>query len=278
MRQVAGTAHRIRTDLSATLFLAAPDEYDGGELVVEDTYGVHRVKLPAGHLVLYPVHQPAPRDAGDARRAHLRRSSGFRAWSATTAQRTLLFDLDSAIQRIGAGRAESSVGGAADRRLPQPAAAVGGDLMRRSGECCSGVISSPVVRRHRRLHHVGDRCAAHLSEADAVVGRSARCEHRAPAAVRDARFDSADAARARRDARGAGRPRRIALRADPAAPAAVTAARQRSTSIRTPAASSAKHAAGMRGVLREGRRRGTGTWRSGRVANDRQGRSPAPSN
>ena len=46
--------HRIRTDLSATLFFTGPDEYDGGELVIEDTYGVHAVKLPAGHLVLYP--------------------------------------------------------------------------------------------------------------------------------------------------------------------------------------------------------------------------------
>ena len=45
-----GTPHRIRTDLSATLFFSGPDEYDGGELVVEDTYGVHSVKLPAGHL------------------------------------------------------------------------------------------------------------------------------------------------------------------------------------------------------------------------------------
>ena len=54
VRQVPGTPHRLRTDLSATLFLAEPDEYDGGELVVEDTYGVHSVKLPAGHLILYP--------------------------------------------------------------------------------------------------------------------------------------------------------------------------------------------------------------------------------
>ena len=54
IRQIAGTGHRIRTDLSATLFLSAPEEYDGGELLVEDTYGVHSVKLPAGHLVLYP--------------------------------------------------------------------------------------------------------------------------------------------------------------------------------------------------------------------------------
>jgi PKHD-type hydroxylase len=55
IRTITGTAHRIRTDLSATLFLAGPDEYDGGELVIEDTYGTHSVKLPAGHLILYPA-------------------------------------------------------------------------------------------------------------------------------------------------------------------------------------------------------------------------------
>ena len=63
IRQVPGTATRIRTDLSATLFLSEPGEYDGGELLVEDTYGVHSVKLPAGHLVLYPatsLHRVSP--------------------------------------------------------------------------------------------------------------------------------------------------------------------------------------------------------------------------
>src|SRR5688500_5562031 len=54
IRQAPGGGMRIRTDLSATLFLAHPEEYDGGELMVEDTYGVHSVKLPAGHMVLYP--------------------------------------------------------------------------------------------------------------------------------------------------------------------------------------------------------------------------------
>ena len=52
IRQHPASGLRIRTDLSATLFLADPADYDGGELMVEDTYGVHRVKLPAGHLVL----------------------------------------------------------------------------------------------------------------------------------------------------------------------------------------------------------------------------------
>ena len=59
----AGTAQRVRTDVSSTLFLSEPDEYDGGELVIEDTYGTHQVKLPAGSLVIYPgtsVHQVTP--------------------------------------------------------------------------------------------------------------------------------------------------------------------------------------------------------------------------
>jgi PKHD-type hydroxylase len=54
IRQCPGSGLRMRTDLSATLFLSAPEDYDGGELMVEDTYGVHSVKLPAGDLVLYP--------------------------------------------------------------------------------------------------------------------------------------------------------------------------------------------------------------------------------
>ena len=69
---------RIRTDLSATLFLADPEEYDGGELIVEDTYGVHSVKLPAGHMVLYPPPACTTSRRSPAARVSLR-SSGFRA-------------------------------------------------------------------------------------------------------------------------------------------------------------------------------------------------------
>jgi PKHD-type hydroxylase len=99
IRQVTGTPHRIRTDLSATLFLSDPEEYDGGELTVEDTYGVHAVKLPAGHLVLYPstsLHHVTPVTRG------ARVSSFFWIQSLIRddGQRTLLFDLDTAIQRI----------------------------------------------------------------------------------------------------------------------------------------------------------------------------------
>jgi PKHD-type hydroxylase len=63
IRFVPGAAVRVRTDVSATLFLSAPAEYDGGELIIEDTYGKQTVKLPAGHLVLYPatsLHRVAP--------------------------------------------------------------------------------------------------------------------------------------------------------------------------------------------------------------------------
>ena len=63
VRLLPGTSHKIRTDVSATLFLAQPGDYDGGELLVEDTYGTHSVKLPAGDLVLYPatsLHRVTP--------------------------------------------------------------------------------------------------------------------------------------------------------------------------------------------------------------------------
>ena len=99
IRQIAGTGHRIRTDLSATLFISAPEEYEGGELLVEDTYGVHSAKLPAGHLVLYPsssLHRVQPVTAG------VRIASFFWIQSMVRddGDRTLLFDLDMAIQRL----------------------------------------------------------------------------------------------------------------------------------------------------------------------------------
>ncbi len=99
IRQVPGTPFRIRTDLSATLFLSDPLEYEGGELVVEDTYGTHKVKLPAGHLILYPsssLHYVTPVTKG------ARVSSFFWMQSMVRddAQRTLLFDLDNSIRLV----------------------------------------------------------------------------------------------------------------------------------------------------------------------------------
>jgi PKHD-type hydroxylase len=101
IRLVPGTPHRVRTDLSATLFFIEPDDYDGGELVVEDTYGTHRVKLPAGHLILYPstsLHHVTPVTRG------ARISSFFWIQSLVRddGRRTLLFDMDTAIQRLAA--------------------------------------------------------------------------------------------------------------------------------------------------------------------------------
>ena len=99
VRAVPGTAHRIRTDLSATLFFSKPDEYDGGELIVEDTYGVHSVKLAAGSMVLYPstsLHHVRPVTRG------ARVSSFFWLQSMVRddGERTLLFDLDAAIRSL----------------------------------------------------------------------------------------------------------------------------------------------------------------------------------
>src|SRR5262245_30975260 len=99
VRQVTGTPHRVRTDISATLFLAKPDEYDGGELLVEDTYGVHQVKLPAGHMILYPatsLHHVRPVTRGERIASFFWIQSMVRDDGA----RTLLFDLDMAIQRL----------------------------------------------------------------------------------------------------------------------------------------------------------------------------------
>jgi PKHD-type hydroxylase len=99
IRQVPGTPYQVRTDLSATLFISSPEEYDGGELVVEDTYCTHSVKLPAGHMILYPstsLHMVRLVTRG------ARIASFF--WIQSTVKddglRMLLFDLDLAIQRI----------------------------------------------------------------------------------------------------------------------------------------------------------------------------------
>jgi PKHD-type hydroxylase len=99
IRQVPGTSHRIRTDLSATLFFSAPEEYDGGELMIEDTYGVHGVKLPPGHLILYPatsLHHVRPVTRG----ARISSFFWIQSMVRDDAERSLLFDLDSAIRQV----------------------------------------------------------------------------------------------------------------------------------------------------------------------------------
>ncbi len=99
VRLVPGTAAKIRTDLSATLFLADPASYDGGELIVEDTYGAQSIKLAAGHMVLYPAgsrHRVEPVTRG----ARLACFFWIQSLVRDDAQRRLLFDLDNGIQRL----------------------------------------------------------------------------------------------------------------------------------------------------------------------------------
>lgn len=94
----------IRSDLSATVFLSDPDEYDGGELVIEQQYGGQAVKLAAGDMVLYPsssLHQVMPVTRGARTCAIMWMQSAV----ADTAARTMLFDLDQSIQSLSVGRA-----------------------------------------------------------------------------------------------------------------------------------------------------------------------------
>lgn len=100
IRQITGTAHYIRTDMSATIFLTEPDQYEGGELVVEDTYGLRSIKLPAGHMILYPansLHEVRSVTSG----ARLASFFWIQSMVRDDGQRTLLFDLDMAIQQLG---------------------------------------------------------------------------------------------------------------------------------------------------------------------------------
>jgi PKHD-type hydroxylase len=97
---------RFRTDVSATLFLTDPADYDGGELIVEDAYGEHAIKLAAGDMILYPatsLHRVAPITRGSRWAAVFWAQSMVRA----DAQRALLYELDNAIQamsvKVGAG-------------------------------------------------------------------------------------------------------------------------------------------------------------------------------
>jgi len=100
-----GTDFRIRSDLSATLFLEEPDAYDGGELVIEDQFGPQVVKLPAGHLILYPassLHRVTPVTRG------VRTASFFWLQSMVRddGERRTLFELDRAVQAVGADRGQ----------------------------------------------------------------------------------------------------------------------------------------------------------------------------
>ena len=99
IRRIRGTNERLRTDLSCTLFLSEPEEYEGGDLVVEDTYGYHEVKLPAGDIILYPstsLHEVTAITSG------CRIASFFWVQSMVRddAERHMLFNLDQTVQNL----------------------------------------------------------------------------------------------------------------------------------------------------------------------------------
>ncbi|HEY4068863.1 MAG TPA: Fe2+-dependent dioxygenase [Burkholderiaceae bacterium] len=101
-----GQGERVRTDISCTLFLAEPDEYDGGELTIDDTFGAQRIRLPAGDMVLYPgtrVHRVEPVTRGYRLASFFWLESMVRSDEA----RRLLFDMDSHLMRLRASVGES---------------------------------------------------------------------------------------------------------------------------------------------------------------------------
>lgn len=96
VRTHASAGRHVRTDLSATLFLSEPAEYDGGELIIEDTFGTQSIKLPAGDMILYPassVHRVAPVTRG----ARVASFFWIESMVRNDGERRLLFDLDMAI-------------------------------------------------------------------------------------------------------------------------------------------------------------------------------------
>ncbi len=102
---IPGTGEHLRSDVSSTLFLSDPDEYDGGELMIEDMFGTHAVKLPAGHLIVYPgssLHRVAPVTRGT------RFASFFwtQSFVAAPERRRLLLELDGAIQSVASDHPE----------------------------------------------------------------------------------------------------------------------------------------------------------------------------
>lgn len=107
VRTFAATGQHVRTDISATLFLSAPEDYEGGELVVEDTYGAHSVKLAAGDMVLYPgtsVHHVRPVSRG----ARVASFFWVQSMIRDDAKRALLFDMDGAISSMRQAHGDSA--------------------------------------------------------------------------------------------------------------------------------------------------------------------------
>ena len=182
--------------------------------MVEDTYGAQSIKLPAGHMILYPatsLHHVRPVAKG----ARVASFFWVQSMVRDDGRRTILFDLDVAIQRLNCRSPRSSVGGSTHRRLSQPAAAVGGGL----DDSQSLLLAAPGCRfagRHRHSHHVDYRRPARLAAPDHSLRRSSSSGnlplfHRLPGRRR--RSCSANVVEARHAL-----PTTLTLRADPAEP------------------------------------------------------------
>ena len=107
IRALPETGQRVRTDISCTVFLCAPDEYEGGELCISDTYGEQALRLPAGHMVLYPgtsLHQVRPVTRGQRLACFFWIESMVRS----DEQRRLLYELDMALLRLRQQHGESA--------------------------------------------------------------------------------------------------------------------------------------------------------------------------
>ena len=149
IRAYLNTPLQVRTDVSSTLFISAPEDYDGGELVVEDTYGSHKVKLPAGDMIVYPgtsLHNVTPITRGSRIASFFWTQSLIR----DDAQRALLFDLDMSIRRLAADHPEHTSVVSLTVDLSQPAAAVGGGvaclICKRSGNTAGGRTGPQITR------------------------------------------------------------------------------------------------------------------------------------
>ena len=147
IRGYLNTPLQIRTDVSATLFISAPEDYDGGELVVQDTYGTHAVKLPAGDMIVYPgtsLHHVTPITRGSRIASFFWIQSMIR----DVTQRSLLFDLDMAIIRLNRDHPEHPSVVELTVDLSQPAAAVVGGLIRFRLRTLSFVMAGLVPAIH----------------------------------------------------------------------------------------------------------------------------------
>ena len=162
---------RIRTDVSATLFISAPEDYDGGELTVEDTYGAHSVKLPAGDMIIYPgtsLHNVTPITRGSRIASFFWIQSLIRDVS----QRALLFDLDMAIIRLTQDHS--------DHPSLVNLTAVYHNLLRQWSELTAAIHTAVIARDRRRssCHRIGLRnWMPPLSRGMTVINSSASLRH-----------------------------------------------------------------------------------------------------